>query len=66
MENIVGKRVLMNDGITGVIFIDFDNQVFSGPYTKENWSYIKRGILIDSEEYGLIQYPDRNDIEEII
>lgn len=52
----VGDKVRLSDGVEGVVVCSIDADEYTSDYPKTQWSYLKRGILIDFEKYGLIHY----------
>ena len=61
-EIMLGDIVVLDDGSKGVVVCSLDNEGYSKSYSKEEWSYLKQGVLIDFEKYGLIHYSDTNKI----
>ncbi|MDO8344555.1 MAG: hypothetical protein Q7T48_15240 [Cellvibrio sp.] len=40
----------------GVVVCSLDDELYSKDYSKIDWSYLNRGVLIEFEKYGLIHY----------
>lgn len=61
----VGDKVIC-DGMLGVIVANISNNEYSSHHSKEDWSYLRSGILIETDEIGLVYFPnvDRN-IEKV-
>ena len=53
----VGDKVKLWNGCYGLVVVSIDTDEYSTEYPKEEWSYLKAGILIDSDQAGLIHYP---------
>jgi hypothetical protein len=51
----IGDRVLA-DNMTGVVVCVIDDQQFSKEFP-EFWAYLETGLLIESDEIGLVHYP---------
>ena len=57
-----GEKVMLGDvlklweGCCGLVVCSIDDSEYSPKYPEEDWSYLKAGILIDSDQGGLIHY----------
>ncbi|WP_331350629.1 hypothetical protein [Cellvibrio sp. UBA7671] len=40
----------------GVVVCSIDDEQYSKDYSKIDWSYLNRGVLIEFEKYGVIHY----------
>jgi len=64
MKYIDGKSVLLGDrvdlggGMTGVVVAVIDVGEFSSGYPADEWSYLSVGALVESSEGGLIHCPE--------
>jgi hypothetical protein len=60
MNYLSGERVKLGDvlqlwdGCQGVVVCSIDDGEYSAKYPIADWSYLKSGILIDSDKAGLI------------
>ncbi len=54
----VGDTVKLWDGCIGVVVCSIEDSEFSDIFTKDNWAYLKEGILIKSDAAGLIHYTE--------
>lgn len=52
----IGDFVELLDGVRGTVVCNISDSLFSDMYKQEDWEYLKTGILVDSEEAGLIHY----------
>lgn len=52
----IGDVVLISRGDEGEVVCIIDDGIYSKKYTKENWAYLKHGVLIESTTYGTIHY----------
>jgi hypothetical protein len=52
----LGDKVLLWEGNEGVVVCSFDADEYSEEYPKEEWGYLKTGILIKSNISGLVHY----------
>ena len=48
------------DKSDGVVVAVIDTKQFSAAYP-EGWSYLKTGMLVETEEMGLVHYPEPNE-----
>lgn len=55
---LVGDRVGLGGGMTGVVVAVLDAGEFSAGYPAEDWSYLRTGVLIESPQAGVVHYPD--------
>lgn len=53
-----GDNVKILDNLPGVIAFCKTNEEFSPDYPREEWNYVKAGIMIATEEKGLIHLED--------
>ena len=64
-----GKSLKLEDEVTldkkytGVIKAIIEEGLFSEEYTEEAWSYLKTGIIIDTDFGGIVHYQE-SDIKE--
>lgn len=54
----VGDVLSLWDGCTGVIVCSIDDGEYSADFTKKDWEYLGRGVLIDTDAAGLIHYTE--------
>jgi len=62
----LGDKVKLWDGCYGVVVCSMDTDEYSEEFSKENWAYLKSGILISSDNAGLIHYMEPNEDLELI
>jgi hypothetical protein len=55
-EARLGDRVALWPGNEGTVVCSIDTEEYSDAYLREEWSHLARGILIFSEQVGLIHY----------
>ena len=53
----IGEKVQI-DGMSGVLVALISEGKFTPAYPADEWAYLKVGVLIDTEEAGLIHVPD--------
>ena len=64
-EALVGDTVLIDGKYKGTVVASIDANVYSTEAPKEQWEYLKKGVLINTDFGGLIHYPDTA-IEHIV
>lgn len=57
-EAKIGDIVSYSDGAQGLVVCSIETLEFTTDYPAEQWEYLNKGILIKSEKYGLIHYPE--------
>jgi len=57
----IGERIRIQ-GMTGVVVALISEGKFAPDYPAEAWAYLEAGILVDTDEAGLIHYADLDDI----
>ena len=62
----VGDRVTMGSGITGVVVFSIDMDEFSAEFPKEQWQYLGRGIMVRSEQAGLVHLSEGDEDVQVI
>ncbi|EXB28357.1 hypothetical protein J537_0569 [Acinetobacter baumannii 1437282] len=54
----LGDSIDLSSDITGIIVGIIEESKFSSQFPKEEWGYLDRGLLVLSDQAGLIHYPD--------
>ncbi|NUN24000.1 MAG: hypothetical protein HUU09_11135 [Candidatus Jettenia caeni] len=52
----VGDKVQLWSGCYGVVVCSMDDDKYTPAYPKEEWDYLKSGVLIKTDKAGLIHY----------
>jgi hypothetical protein len=55
-----GDRVDL-DGWTGVVVAVIEDGLYSSEYPEDEWSYLVEGLLIETDQVGLLHYPKMGD-----
>ena len=55
----VGDSVTFSNGATGFVVASIDTDEYTQKHPREQWSYLKVGVLIDCSDAGLIHYEKR-------
>jgi hypothetical protein len=53
----VGDSVVTDDGLRGAVVASIDDDEFSIGYSRDAWKYLGSGVLVKTEEAGLIHFP---------
>lgn len=52
---------IVSDGaLRGVVVAYLDRDEFNMEYPREHWGHLRQGVLVSTEEAGLVHYPDAN------
>ena len=62
----IGDRVKLWDGCYGVIVCLFDSDEYTTDYPKNEWGYLKSGIMIKTDQANLIHYIETDEDWELI
>ena len=54
----VGDKVRLGEDREGVVVCSIDSDEYSKDFPKDQWSYLKRGVMIEFPLYGLIHYEE--------
>ena len=54
----VGDKVRPWPGCTGIVVASIDTDEYSELHPREQWSYLQTGIMIDTNEAGLVHYTE--------
>lgn len=57
----VGDRVQIDGQFRGIVVASIDTGHYSSAFPEAEWSYLKEGILIDTEFAGVVHYRDSTD-----
>ncbi len=53
----IGDQV-SDGGLLGTVVANIETGEFSAEYTAAGWAYLKVGVLVMTDEAGLVHYPD--------
>ena len=62
----LGDRVKLGEDEGGIVVSSMDTDEYSTEHPKEQWSYLKKGVMIEFPKYGLIHYEDPDEDLELI
>ena len=65
---MVGDTLKLWDGCYGTVVASIDDDEYTPEYSREHWSYLNTGVLINSSQIklGLIHYEAPEDSFELI
>jgi hypothetical protein len=66
LEIKVGDQVKLWDGCHGTVVCSLDTDEYSPSHTKADWGYLETGIIIDTDQAGLIHYLAANEDLELL
>jgi len=52
----LGDTLKLWEGCVGTVVCSIDDDEYTPQYPKTEWGYLDRGVLIESEQAGLIHY----------
>jgi hypothetical protein len=58
----IGDRIRIQ-GMIGLVVAIISEGKFASTHPAEEWAYLEVGILVDTNEAGLIHYPDLSAVE---
>jgi hypothetical protein len=56
----VGDRVVIDGGHRGRIVACLDRGEYASDYVAAEWSYLERGLLVETDSGGLVHYADQD------
>jgi hypothetical protein len=62
----LGDRVLVANHVAGIVVFSIDTDEYSPEFPKADWEYLGRGIMIQTENNGLIYIAELSDPDEDI
>lgn len=63
---MVGDRVKLWEGCFGIVVCSIDDDEYTADYRREDWSYLRSGVLVNSEQGGLIHYLEPESTFELV
>lgn len=58
---LLGDKVDLGGGMFGVVVCSLDDAEYASEYPESKWGQLKEGVLIKSEQAGLIHYVEANE-----
>lgn len=63
---MIGDRLKLWEDCYGTVVCSIDDGQYTAEYPEEHWSYLRSGVLIDSNKTGLIHYTELEDSFELV
>lgn len=60
----IGDQVSIDTKYSGTVVANIENGEYSNDYSKEQWVYLKVGVLIDTDFGGIVHYEKYSLISE--
>jgi hypothetical protein len=54
----VGDKVQPWNGCTGIVVASMDTDEYSDEHSREQWGYLRVGVMIETDEAGLVHYTE--------
>ena len=58
----LGETVVDRGGLKGRVVANIDGDEFSADYPKRDWAYLSNGILVNTDEVGIIHYENAEEL----
>ena len=58
----VGDTVVDRTGLKGRVVANIDRDEFSPECPKNEWGYLIRGVLVETDDAGLVHYEETNEL----
>lgn len=58
----VGDRVLAWGDLHGTIVVDIDAVEAVDGFVAADWTYLGKGLMVETDEIGLVHYENRDDV----
>lgn len=62
----LGDVVKISEGVIGVVVCSIDTNEYTSEFTIEDWSYLEKGVLVNSEVQGLTHITEPDEDLELI
>ncbi len=60
----VGDHVKLPGNITGIVSCSIDTDEYTAEYARNDWEYLENGIMVNTEELGLIHFREKDGVLE--
>ena len=58
----LGDEVVDRGGVKGRVVADIDHDEFSPECPRQQWAYLARGVLVKTNEAGLVHYENADEL----
>jgi hypothetical protein len=62
----LGDKVAIGGGISGVVVFSIDTDEYSPGFPKDDWQYLGRGVMVQTETVGLVHLSVADEHTEIV
>jgi hypothetical protein len=62
---LLGDKVDLGGGMTGVVVGCIEEGEFADGFPKDKWGYLAKGVIVKSEQAGIIHYP-KSDVDLVL
>ncbi len=62
----LGNRIAIGGGMNGVVVFSIDTDEYSPEFPKDDWSYLGCGIMVQTEQAGLVHLSDGGEDTRVI
>ena len=62
----LGDKVKLWEGCFGVVVFSIDTDEYSAEFPKEDWSYLRSGIMFETDCVGLVHYTEPDEDLELL
>ena len=56
----VGDHVYIDEKYKGVVVANIESGTYSNEFRKDQWGYLKSGVLIDTDFAGVVHYEEES------
>ncbi|WP_423601094.1 hypothetical protein [Roseateles sp. MS654] len=65
-EARLGDKVKLSDGSEGVVVCSIDTDEFTSDYPRDQWEYLKRGVMVNFQRLGVVHYEQADEDLELV
>jgi hypothetical protein len=65
-EARLGDRIRVGGDSSGVVMCSIDTDEYSAEFSREQWSYLGTGVMIQFANYGLVHYTEPDEDLEFL
>lgn len=62
----LGDRVSIGGGMNGIVVVSIDTDEFSPEFPKADWEHLGRGVMVETEQVGLVHLANTDEDVEVI
>jgi hypothetical protein len=65
MSMRLGDEVMDRSGLRGRVVANIDRNEFSAECPRAKWEYLMRGVLVETDEAGLVHYESADELTAV-